>query len=138
MATRSIIGIKNADGAFLTVYCHFDGYLTHHGPILEGYYNSEKKVRELLSYGDMSSLEMKISPDGDNHSYDNPEPNVCVFYGRDRGESNMDAVVSVNEHELNERVGSWYCYIFDNGEWLFREAGDIVFSPLRNYFQFSQ
>ena len=26
MATRSLIAVQNADGTFLSIYCHWDGY----------------------------------------------------------------------------------------------------------------
>ena len=57
MGTRSRIAIRNADNTYLSVYCHWDGYPSHHGPILQEHYNSEDKVRALLAGGDFSSLE---------------------------------------------------------------------------------
>ena len=38
-------------------------------------------------HGDMSSLGENIYPNKDaEHSFNNPQENVCVFYGRDREE----------------------------------------------------
>lgn len=34
MATRSTIGYETADGKYRGVYCHYDGYPKHMGPIL--------------------------------------------------------------------------------------------------------
>ena len=72
MSTRSNIGILNQDGTVDYIYCHFDGYLDHNGTILNENYNTEEKVRELISLGDMSALAETIE-----HS---------VFYNRDRKE----------------------------------------------------
>ena len=70
MSTRSIIGIKE-EGKFTGVYCHYDGYPQHHLPILEKHYNTSDKLRELIDYGDISSLGVCLES--------------CVFYTRDRG-----------------------------------------------------
>lgn len=34
MATRSTVGYETADGGYVGVYCHYDGYPDHMGPIL--------------------------------------------------------------------------------------------------------
>lgn len=34
MATRSTIGYETADGGYVGVYCHYDGYPDYMGPIL--------------------------------------------------------------------------------------------------------
>lgn len=87
MATRSYIGIKNSDESITFVYCHFDGYPSHHGPILLGHYNTEERVRALLAGGDMSVLgERYNQPAG--HSYNTPVDGCTIYYGRDRGEGN--------------------------------------------------
>lgn len=86
MATNSHIGIINTDGSVDIIYCHWDGYPSHHAPILLNHYNTIDKVQELVQLGDISSLEQNISPNTDTHSFDKPEPNVVVAYHRDRGE----------------------------------------------------
>ena len=55
MGTRSRIAIRNADNTYLSVYCHWDGYPSHHAPILQQHYDTEDKVRALLAGGDFSS-----------------------------------------------------------------------------------
>lgn len=113
MGTRANIAIKNEDGSFTSVYLHWDGYPSHTLPILEKYYNTEEKVRELLSFGNMSMLASKISPEEDQqHSFSSPAKDVCVFYGRDRNEKNQEQQVS---NLLPLGVG--YDYIFMNGHW---------------------
>lgn len=87
MGTRSSISIIKEDGSVSQVYCHWDGYISNNGVILFNYYQDVEKVKELVNLGDMSSLRSEIIPTG-NHSYDNPQDNVTIFYGRDRGEDN--------------------------------------------------
>ncbi len=96
MATRS--SIHSFDGETLTsVYCHWDGYPSHHAPILLEHINTPEKVNELLGFGNISSLEENTIPTKE-HSYEHPQKDVTVFYGRDRGESDSAAEVT---HTVN-------------------------------------
>ena len=104
MATRSYIGIKNENEKVDYIYCHWDGYPTHHGPILIEHYQTKEQVDALLNLGDVSILGEDIDK--------------CVAYGRDKGESNVEKRkdVSLNEVTTNDTVD--YTYIFDNNKWL--------------------
>ena len=102
MATRS--SIHSFDGETLTsVYCHWDGYPSHHAPILLEKINTAEKVNELLSFGNISSLNDNTVPT-EKHSYEHPQKDVTVFYGRDRGESDQEAkvttIVNVDDNGL--------------------------------------
>jgi hypothetical protein len=77
MATRSTIGIRNEDNSIEVIYCHWDGYLEGVGNILKNNYNTEDKVRQLLSFGSVSSLDETIFG--------------TVFYGRDKGEKDQES-----------------------------------------------
>lgn len=121
MGTRSIIGLKNLDGTYETVYCHWDGYLSHNGLILAKHYTTEALARELISFGDMSSLKEAAIPTAASHSYENPEPNITIYYHRDRGERWEDTkpkVLAADDDPHQEE----YCYIWDclAGHWLFK------------------
>ena len=97
MATRSTIALEHSDGTVQSVYCHFDGYLSHNGNILQEHYSDPAKLQELIALGSMSSLAKEI---GQQHPFTNPfqygsdeynafraqYQNWCVFYSRDRGE----------------------------------------------------
>lgn len=88
MSTRSSLGILNADGTVTGIYCHNDGYIQHHGPILGGpYYATEEKVRALVALGDISSLDIRI---GEKHDFDKRPRGQCNVYGRDRGEKHTE------------------------------------------------
>jgi hypothetical protein len=101
MATRSTIALEFADGTIGQVYCHWDGYLSNNGKILQEYYTNPFIVRDLIDLGGLSSLRPTI---GTKHpfshydvegmtvvEYSNLYRDMCVFYGRDRGEGQSDA-----------------------------------------------
>ena len=116
MATRSVIavleakGIGGADDTIKAIYCHNDGYLSNNGKILDQHYRDEDNINQLLAEGDCSSLKDTISD--------------TIFYARDRGEENKEAVTLKNETELLEHAfqqcdaevvymfayGTWYVY----------------------------
>ena len=113
MATRSVIA-KLDDRGIQAIYCHNDGYLSNNGKILDQHYQNEVKVDNLIAQGDASSLKDTIED--------------TIFYHRDRGENNKEAVNLNNETKLLEHAfescdaevvymfayGSWYVY--DNSD----------------------
>jgi hypothetical protein len=56
MATRSTIGIRQADGTIKAIYCHWDGYPAGVGAGLSQNYNSKEQAEELIALGGFSSL----------------------------------------------------------------------------------
>lgn len=111
MATRSNINVKVGD-VYHCIYCHWDGYPSHHSPILAGHYNSQELAEKLVSHGDISSLaESCEKPEG--HSYDSPADGHTTYYGRDRGETNVDFKVRTSPLEQEE-----YSYTWDGEKWL--------------------
>ena len=118
MATRSLIGLLLEDGRVKYISCHYDGYPEGVGSTLVFDYKIEKKIKELLSHGDLSVLETNIHPT-DEHDFDNPEKGVCVFYGRDRGEEGIDAqVTSIDEFHTNSNSSfTEFLYLFTGGNW---------------------
>lgn len=117
MATRSRIGIVNEDGSITSIYCHWDGYPSNNGRILNEHYGTETSVREMLRLGDLSSLNKNLHPRG-KHTFNDPEDDCCVFYGRDRGDSDCDATESKDLAEfLSISQACDYVYVFDAHEW---------------------
>lgn len=115
MSTRSYICREEADGSYIGVYCHSDGYLAHNGAMLLDHYNAEKRVDRLLSMGNMSYLGKKISPyPNEPHSLDAPQDGVCLFYARDRWEKEQEAV-PVNFENL-EDPAPWIRYVYVYGK----------------------
>jgi hypothetical protein len=92
MSTRSTISFMAKDGQIKLVYCHSDGYLSYNGMMLYTHYQDMGKVQKIMELGDMSCLnELVEPPEGVKHSYDNRDEQTTVFYGRDRGEDNVEA-----------------------------------------------
>ena len=124
MATRSTIALEFADGTIGQVYCHWDGYLAHNGKMLQEYYSNPFILRDLIDLGSLSSLHPTI---GTKHPFSMFEANMtqdeyanlyrdmCVFYGRDRGEGQSDATYFKDyEHFLVDGQREEYDYILRN------------------------
>lgn len=119
MATRSNIGIVNADGSVDAIYCHWDGYVTGVGEILNRCYRHESDVRALLALGALSSLGEFINAGGMEHSFDEPMDDVCVAYSRDRGEEHRVLHFgSVKEFKMG---GERFNYLYVDGDWIVSE-----------------
>ena len=118
MATRCRIGLMLEDGTVKHSYCHYDGYPEGVGETLVQHYNTEDKVKELVSFGDMSYLASEIHPEGE-HNFDKPEQGVTVFYNRDRGETDVDSVTTSMDEYLSVQYSSCidYLYVFIGSNW---------------------
>lgn len=119
MGTRSRIGVMHGDNC-KSVYCHWDGYLEHNGAILQAHYDSAK-ANHLVALGDLSSLGQWLSAPGTlEHSFEKPVKDVCVFYGRDRGETGTEFKTDLTFDSFFERAdgcgAEWY-YIMRDGVW---------------------
>ena len=127
MGTRSMIGVMHGDNCKV-VYCHWDGYLSHNGRILQEHYDSAK-ANHLVAMGNLSSLAPEL---GEKHpfsqfeckmtsdEYRNHYGNMCTFYGRDRDEPYQEFKTFTNKEELVESFNSvWaeFCYIMKDGVW---------------------
>lgn len=123
MGTRSTISILQKDQTVVSTYCHWDGYLSHNGSILQEHYKSAKKIKELLSLGHISSLGKDITPaPGVVHTFDQRAPGVTVYYGRDRGDvvevstyNNLKKYMDTADFQgydylFNESNKTWYVY----------------------------
>jgi hypothetical protein len=145
MATRSTIALEFADGTVGQIYCHWDGYLSNNGAILLNDYKDPFKLRELIDLGDVSSLGPTI---GEKHSFDIPfaygteeykkeqerRRDITTFYGRDRGESGINARyfkdyadyrANFQSEEYNYILrtdGNWYVEFYGQFDGLLTEA----------------
>ena len=64
MATRSTIAMKTDEGKFRTVYCHWDGYPSYNGAMLNQHYTDPAKIKSLIDLGSISSLNEEV---GEKH-----------------------------------------------------------------------
>jgi hypothetical protein len=127
MGTHSRIAIRNEDGTFDSIYCHWDGYPNHVGVILRDHYTSPDKVRELIALGDLSSLGKEI---GERHAFGAHDGGACTFYGRDRGEEGVAAVNSPDMdalRDLTQDCGGEWLYVFNGHGWACAKGGIAFF-----------
>jgi hypothetical protein len=140
MGTRSRIAVMHGDNC-KSIYCHWDGYLEYNGSLLQKHYDSAK-ANNLVALGDLSSLKPEI---GIQHAfgyhgteisaedYETQFGNMCTFYGRDRGEKNVEFQTDTDFDAFIERVqgccAEWY-YIMRDGVWY---VGNIYSSDERFY-----
>lgn len=120
MATRSTIAVVHDDGTVSQIYCHYDGYLEGVGQTLVEHYDNLKQVERLISLGDVSVLEKYLDPTSSDHTFGHPDPDVTVFYGRDRGEFETSArrYNTVTEY-LEQGQVEEYNYLYQVGEWFY-------------------
>jgi hypothetical protein len=117
MATSCGIALR-AGETFTTIYCHNDGYPDYMLPMLQNNYNSLELAAKLVSYGDASYIDKKLEPTSDFHKFGTPEPNVCMFYHRDRGEDwHHTMPTCYTKNELFKQSAFEYIYIFEDGRW---------------------
>ena len=101
------------DGTYTGITCDYDGYPTFMGTMLVDHYSDKKKVKTLLSLGDLSELERRIAPDPrQKHTFLVRQNFSCVFYGREKGDYTRMARTFKRE-DLKDT----YVYIFKDGEW---------------------
>ena len=131
MSTNSTISILNKDGTVDSVYCHWDGNISHNGAILYQHYDLQK-TKKLIALGRLSSLRADVDiPDSVMHSFDNPISNICIFYCRDREEDLVIQHYESLEDFENTYESQEYNYIFKelNQAWHLVEKGKLL--PLR-------
>ena len=56
--------MEQEDGSVKSIYCHFDGYPSHNGRILNESFKDHDKVKSLIDLGDISFLREEIEPTG--------------------------------------------------------------------------
>jgi hypothetical protein len=128
MATRSLIGKLNSDGTVTCIYCHWDGYPSHNGVLLQEYWNTPYKVDQLLALGDLSSLGSEIGEQQDFNGFRNRD--WCMAYGRDRGQSNTGAKTVSREDFFGDGDYIDYFYLYNEDfEWECYYEGELVNIP---------
>ena len=120
MSTRALIGIQRGNKVQYS-YCHHDAYYWKPGVgyTLVNYYDNEPIITELLSFGDMSSLENTLDK--------------CEFYERDRGERGCHRPeVDISDYNFNLQGDAEYIYLFKDGEWYVQKWNKDIFIKVAN------
>ena len=140
MATRARIGIETDSGKILSSYHHWDGYPAGLGyTIVAHYLHNKEKLAEAIAFGDASHWGSKVYPETEEHSFNSPEEDVNVYYGRDRGEDNVSATTFRDfEHFADDYAlaGEEYAYLVRNDGTLtviVRYEGDKVIEDAEAY-----
>lgn len=124
MATRAaiIIEVKGKNHSYEGVYLHFDGYPEGAGQMLVDHYDTDAKVKELISHGGISSLGEMIGEKQDFSSILSSSTKQCKFYHRDRGDE-----LDIEELEYDEiskfadDCGAEFTYLYEGGVWMVKE-----------------
>lgn len=137
MATRSTIALEFADGTVQMVYCHWDGYLSNNGKLLQEHWTDPFKVRDLIDLGDLSSLSKEIGvkhPFNNHFAFDTPEyrafrdqyRDMCLFYGRDRDEKDVESRKFANfkDYDENHQTEEYEYILRTDGHWYVMIHGD--------------
>ena len=114
MGTRSRIGIQLKDNSVLSVYCHWDGYPSFNGRVLNEFYNTPEKVANLINGGNFSSLHTNLGWNQETLPETGPQ------YYTSRGESIDDNEPELNKNQseyLNNNCGEEYAYLFTSAGW---------------------
>ena len=140
MGTRSAIGYKSEKGV-RAVYCHYDGYVSNNGRILQEQYQAAYKIARLIEQGDMSCLQAEpMFTIGSGHSFETPEQGVVVYYGRDRGETGCETKEFANLDEFEtemSHMGCEYFYLFNGKEWIV-STGTGVFDRVEDLLELEE
>lgn len=119
MGTRGRIGVMHGTNC-KSVYVHWDSYLDYMGRLLLEHYDSTK-ANFLVALGDLSSLRPDVFiGEGVEHTFEKPAEDICIFYGRDRGEPDTGFATDDTFEKFFERAkdcGAEYYYIMKDGEW---------------------
>ena len=127
MATRSAIAVQTPHG-LRAVYCHWDGYPSHHLPILSSHYPTAKAAAALILPGDISVLRTEeiwgsdYQRDGNGRAlFDQPRlprRDPQPLYYRERGDSNVGPRSFADVGELTrwaDGSGCEHVYVFRPG-----------------------
>jgi hypothetical protein len=121
MGTRSAIGYKTPEGKIRAKYSHYDGYPSYTGAILNEHFQEARKIAQMVELGDQSFIAPNVFPTNDTHSFETPQEDVIVFYGRDRGEPQTEAQ---DFDDVQEFVNYWadsgceFMYLHTPGGWI--------------------
>ena len=117
---------------YMGVYCHYDGYPEFVGVILAKYYTTKEQALNLICGGNMSSIDIDIS-----HYYKEYKQ-LCgyirngVVYHR---QSNFCGPNNLSYYYSSTQPQGQYVYIFQNGEWYFRNSHKGNMQKLIPYLQ---
>ena len=115
MATRARIAFETQVGEIVSSYHHWDGYPAGLGyNLVRNYISDRDKFMEAVMLGDASHWGSKVYPSTSEHSFQNAEDDVNVYYGRDRGEKDVGTRTFTDIEDFAENyavAGEEYAYV---------------------------
>ena len=125
-STRAQIGVADKKGNISTVYLHY-GSMGDNADVIRQFGGKEAKELVKLGKAGISFLGKKLGPKND---FANPDYEMTMFYGRDRGEKGnsvnsgkMDAIQDF-ARKVRNSAGAEYIYIWDEAtsKWFYMDA----------------
>jgi len=133
MGTRSRIGIELKDHSVVSVYCHWDGYPSFNGKMLEKYYTKREDVKQLIDGGSMSCLRTRnhwnagpsLKDENGDFIFDSegfmmlkddrePQPQ----YHAERPDEELEVMHSTFDEFCRDNMDEEYCYLYSlDGQW---------------------
>jgi hypothetical protein len=118
MATNCLIARENRDGSFDAIYVHF-GHPGYVGGMLTRHYADGAKIARLLELGALSQLGEEI---GRKQSFNQPHPDWCLAYERDRGDDpnpaiHVEALIDLVEHARRLFIGHVFVWRWEMRVW---------------------
>ena len=131
----AIIGLRISNGTIRAIFCSTNGHIEYTGNLLANYYNTETKILEMLSLGEVNIIGRLASPpQGVRHNFRHPHPDVTIAYHRDRGAAMRTAKLyaSIEDYITNAQIylPVKYFYLFEDGKWLFASVDVPKFCPI--------
>jgi len=109
MGTRSNIAYERPNGQVIVTYCHYDGYPSYNGVILNENYDTPKTAEELASQGYLSSLKPTLKDSLEGRANIEP-PQIYHSYHSYLNDIQWDI--------------EWI-YIFRRGQWYVSEGMEV-------------
>jgi hypothetical protein len=100
-----MIGMVEADNSVSAIYCHWDGYLSHNGKLLDEHYVSDIRVSELIALGNLSAL---------GATTEHPDTELS---GHGTGAVRYESIAAYRD-ELGQN-GDEYRYLWDGEAWFY-------------------
>jgi hypothetical protein len=134
-STRWQVGTIDKKGNIESAYVHYDGSPDTVRPILTKHYTDKKKIAELMKLAKVAGVSYLAPELGSaKQSFGDPDYNISLFYGRDRGEkgkpwaTQRGDVSDIADYIRNASNNSSadYVYLYDerDGKWYFASYRD--------------
>src|SRR5574344_271830 len=131
MSTRSNIAYKINDKQVKVIYCHWDGGLSNVGQTLVDCYDTPNKVKELVDFGNISSLGETLQECEVDYSREKGGNVKVSELGKYRdvkhGDDERSTIMTLEKYSklYKENTMIMYYYLYDGKQWLFKIGTDL-------------